>query len=137
VFAAPEAAGLEGIVSKRADSRYRSGSTRDWFKIKAFEEAEFELLGVKRVRGKPPIAMLARGGRHVGDAFITLPSEIRERLWRRVEQHAAPPPKANSQTGRGQRRMGATGVIIGRVRFLKGGQSLRHATLKDWREEDA
>jgi ATP-dependent DNA ligase len=26
--------GLEGIVSKRKDSAYRSGPTRDWLKIK-------------------------------------------------------------------------------------------------------
>ena len=25
--------------------------------------------------------------------------------------------------------------IVGRVRFLKGEETLRHATLKDWREE--
>jgi bifunctional non-homologous end joining protein LigD len=26
--------GLEGIVSKRKDSAYRSGSTKDWLKVK-------------------------------------------------------------------------------------------------------
>ena len=45
VFKVVEDAGLEGIVSKRTNSPYRSGRTREWLKIKAFEEAEFELLG--------------------------------------------------------------------------------------------
>jgi ATP-dependent DNA ligase len=27
--------GCEGIVSKRADSPYRSGRTRDWIKVKS------------------------------------------------------------------------------------------------------
>ena len=44
VFEVVQRAGLEGIVSKRSDSRYRSGRTRHWLKIKAIEEAEFELL---------------------------------------------------------------------------------------------
>lgn len=61
--------------------------------MKAFEEAEFDLIGVKRERGKPAIALGGRDGRHIGNAFITLPAGIRERLWRRVEEHAGPPPK--------------------------------------------
>ena len=34
VFRAACNTGLEGIVAKRRDSRYRSGRTRDWIKIK-------------------------------------------------------------------------------------------------------
>jgi ATP-dependent DNA ligase len=34
LFQAAVAAGCEGIVSKRADSRYWSGETHDWLKIK-------------------------------------------------------------------------------------------------------
>ena len=33
-YAAAEALGVEGIVSKRADSRYRSGRSPDWRKTK-------------------------------------------------------------------------------------------------------
>lgn len=133
VFAVAEAAGLEGIVSKRVGSCYGSGRTCDWLKIKAFEEAEFELLGVRRERGKPAIAMLARGGRHVGNAFITFPPEIRERLWRCVEENAGPPPKAVRKKDSGSAEWIRPG-IVGRVKFLKGEESLRHATLMDWRE---
>jgi ATP-dependent DNA ligase len=37
LYAAAVAAGCEGIVSKRADSRYRAGDTRAWLKIKPAE----------------------------------------------------------------------------------------------------
>jgi bifunctional non-homologous end joining protein LigD len=40
--------GLEGIVSKRAASRYRSGPSRSWLKTKNMEESEFILLGTER-----------------------------------------------------------------------------------------
>ena len=85
VFDVVDRAGLEGVVCKQADSRYVSGKAKSWLKVKAFEEAEFDLVGVRRERGKPVMAMLAREGQHAGSAFITLPAGIRERLWERVE----------------------------------------------------
>jgi ATP-dependent DNA ligase len=41
LLAAAERMGLEGIVSKRRESLYRSGPTRDWIKVKttAWREA--------------------------------------------------------------------------------------------------
>lgn len=39
------AAGAEGIVSKRADSRYRGKRTRDWIKAKCVRRAEFVVAG--------------------------------------------------------------------------------------------
>ncbi|RWO32164.1 MAG: ATP-dependent DNA ligase, partial [Mesorhizobium sp.] len=54
-----DAAGLEGMVSKRRDSKYRSGPTTNWLKTKSFTESEFELLGVERERGKPAFALMA------------------------------------------------------------------------------
>ncbi|MBC8013080.1 MAG: DNA ligase D [Methyloceanibacter sp.] len=48
------AAGLEGIVSKRADAPYRSGRGKDWLKIKCTRGGEFVIGGYSRsdVRGK-------------------------------------------------------------------------------------
>ena len=66
VFDVVDRAGLEGVVCKQADSRYVSGKTKAWLKVKAFEEAEFELVGVRRERGKPAMALLARNGRPAG-----------------------------------------------------------------------
>ncbi|MER8524669.1 hypothetical protein NKI48_35425, partial [Mesorhizobium sp. M0644] len=41
IFRAIEKVGLESIISKRADSGYRSGPSNTWLKAKYFEEADF------------------------------------------------------------------------------------------------
>jgi bifunctional non-homologous end joining protein LigD len=48
------AAGLEGIVSKRADAPYRSGRGKDWLKVKCKRDEEFVIGGYSRsdVKGK-------------------------------------------------------------------------------------
>ena len=59
-FAQACAAGLEGIMSKRADAPYRSGRGRDWLKIKCTKGEEFVIGGYSRsdVRGKPFSSLL-------------------------------------------------------------------------------
>ena len=54
------AAGLEGIMSKRADRPYISGRGRDWLKIKCTKGEEFVIGGYSRsdVRGKPFSSLL-------------------------------------------------------------------------------
>jgi bifunctional non-homologous end joining protein LigD len=54
------AAGLEGIVSKRADRPYVSGRGKDWLKIKCKRGEEFVIGGYSRsdVRGKPFSSLL-------------------------------------------------------------------------------
>jgi bifunctional non-homologous end joining protein LigD len=54
------AAGLEGIVSKRADRPYLSGRGKDWLKIKCKRGDEFVIGGYSRseVRGKPFSSLL-------------------------------------------------------------------------------
>ncbi|HEY8264097.1 MAG TPA: DNA ligase D [Methyloceanibacter sp.] len=53
-------AGLEGVISKRADSRYRSGRFKDWLKIKCHHGEEFVIGGYSRsdVKGKPFSSLL-------------------------------------------------------------------------------
>ncbi len=53
-------AGLEGVMSKRADSPYRSGRGRDWLKIKCLKGEEFVIGGYSRseVKGKPFSSLL-------------------------------------------------------------------------------
>ncbi|QKC85259.1 ATP-dependent DNA ligase [Mesorhizobium sp. NZP2077] len=133
IFELVEKAGLEGMVSKRKDSKYRSGKSTAWLKLKAYTIDEYELLGVEREPGKPAFALMAeRGtGRYVGSAFITLNREMRERLWKRVQDHAGAAPK-------GMRRPATQWVkpgLIGRVKHLRGEEDLRHASLQDFREE--
>ncbi|WP_446685972.1 ATP-dependent DNA ligase [Mesorhizobium kowhaii] len=41
IFRAIEKVGLESIISKRVDSRYRSGPSNTWLRAKYFEEADF------------------------------------------------------------------------------------------------
>src|SRR6476659_6644350 len=58
-FKAAAELGLEGIVSKRAASRYCSGPSRSWLKTKNMVEGEFVLLGTDRDAGGVLWALLA------------------------------------------------------------------------------
>ncbi|WP_027155041.1 ATP-dependent DNA ligase [Mesorhizobium sp. WSM2561] len=129
-----DTAGLEGMLSKRAGSKYRSGPTTNWLKTKSFTESEFELLGVERERGKPAFALMAEPGtrKYVGSAFVSVNREMRERLWKRVQEHAGPPPKDMPKRPATQ---WVKPGLIGRVKHLRGEDDLRHASLQDFREE--
>ncbi|RRH89554.1 ATP-dependent DNA ligase [Mesorhizobium tamadayense] len=134
VFHLVEQAGLEGVVSKRKDSKYRSGPSTNWLKAKCYTIDEYELLGVEREAGKPAFALMAeRGtGRYVGSAFITLNREMRERLWQRVQEHAGTAPKGMKRPATHWVKSG----LIGRLKHLRGEEDLRHASLQDFREEE-
>ncbi len=108
IFHLVEEAGLEGMVSKRRDSKYRSGPSTSWLKTKSYTIGEFELLGVEREAGKPAFALMAeRGtGKYVGSAFITANRAIRERLWKRVQEHAGRRRRQRARSGR--RRNGSS-----------------------------
>ncbi|KAA3452254.1 ATP-dependent DNA ligase [Mesorhizobium sp. SARCC-RB16n] len=134
IFHLAEQAGLEGMVSKRRDSKYRSGPSTNWLKAKCYTVEEYELLGVEREPGKPAFALMAdrTTGQYVGSAFINSSHAIRERLWKRVQEHAGPAP-------RGMKRPATLWVkpgIIGRVKHLRGDEDLRHASLQDFRDEE-
>jgi bifunctional non-homologous end joining protein LigD len=130
-FKAADAMGLEGIVSKRLGSRYRSGSAKSWVKVKAFTEGEFVAIGAAK-GDLAPVALLARETEdrrleYVGAAMVTFSERERERFWRAAEQLKVdrPPlhmePRANTTWLRPQMRV--------RVRHLRGEEKLRHATL--------
>jgi ATP-dependent DNA ligase len=127
-YAQADRMGFEGMVSKRADAPYRSDRTTSWLKIKCYEETDYEVAGVLREPGKPLVAYMVtpdKERRYVGGAFITLNEKMHERLWARVQAKAPAPkgikPKAGAE--RLKPRLRAS------VRFLKGGDELRHATL--------
>ncbi|WP_342587111.1 MULTISPECIES: hypothetical protein [Mesorhizobium] len=119
IFYLADQAGLEGIVSKRADSKYRSGPTTNWLKIKSWTVDEFELMGVEREPGKAAFALLAEPGtgKYVGSAFITLGRDVKERLWKRVQEHAGPPPEAMKK--RSATQWVGPGVKL-RIKHLRG-----------------
>jgi bifunctional non-homologous end joining protein LigD len=132
IFRVVERMGLEGIISKRADSRYRSGPSKAWLKTKCFVKSDFELLGVVREPGQAAQALMATPDRkHVGGAIVALKGAMRDRLWERVKTSPAPAPKGFKKAGAEWVQPG----LVGRVRFLRGEGGLRHATLKEVREE--
>ena len=83
-FKAAAKLGLEGIVSKRAASRYRSGPSHSWLRrrdgqlqTKNMVESDFILLGTERDSDGVPWALLAsdRDGRleFAGAAILNPP----------------------------------------------------------------
>lgn len=125
-------AGLEGIVSKRLDGVYRSGSTMNWRKIKCFVEKEMDIIGVKRETGKPAMVLMADNGRYMGGAFVTFKADKRQTLWSLAqEKGGAPAPKGLAKEKAEWLRPG----LVGRVKFLKGEERLRHASLRDFWEQ--
>jgi ATP-dependent DNA ligase len=80
-FEAAAELGLEGIVSKRAASRYRSVRSRSWLKTKNMVESEFVLVGTDRDADGVPWALLAsdRDGRleFAGPAIFNPPRTAR------------------------------------------------------------
>jgi bifunctional non-homologous end joining protein LigD len=133
LFRACSEYGLEGIVSKRGSSRYRSGRSKTWLKTKCFTESEFVLIGTDRDRKTGALrALLARadaqGLAYAGAAFIALPSEERDELTARLEAITTELPAIPRL-----RLKGAQWVkpdIIARVRHLAGAKSLRHGTVR-------
>jgi bifunctional non-homologous end joining protein LigD len=131
VFEAADAMGLEGIVSKRATSRYRSGPTRNWQKTKALAREEFVVVGTEPGDKGPPFALLAReteeGLQYAGSAFVTLGGDERETFWSEVERLRARRPSVSMP-----RRPRTTWIephLRVNAAYLKGSDKLRHARL--------
>lgn len=83
IFRAVDTMGLEGMVSKRADTRCKSGPSKPWLKATCFVEADLEVLGVVREQGEAPLALLAAADgsrKYVGPAVIGPNRAMRERL---------------------------------------------------------
>ena len=131
LFEAADAMGLEGIVSKRMRSRYRSGRSREWLKIKCFAEGEFVVIGVERSAGRPPTALLAREEDgalvYAGGAMVTLATPDRDHFWRAVERLRTDLPVVSGLTSEAQWLVPELRV---HARYLKGSDKLRHATLR-------
>ncbi|RWH73410.1 RNA ligase family protein [Mesorhizobium sp.] len=126
-------ANLEGIVSKRLDSVYRSRSTMNWRKIKCYVEKDMDIIGVQREPGKPAMVLMADQGRYMGGAFVTFKADKRQALWDRVQGKVGAPPPTGLKK---QKAEWLKPGLVGRVRFLKGEETLRHASLKNFREDD-
>ena len=133
VFAEADRMGLEGIVSKRRESRYRSGRSDQWRKIKSWTESRFVLVGTELdSRSGAPIAILAREDegalRYAGGAFFALKGPNRERLRHRLERLASDRSPIPSLKRRDARWLVPEVTVV--VRHLKGAGAVRHATVK-------
>src|SRR5688572_28858718 len=124
-FKAAERMGLEGIVSKRRGSRYKSGNSPDWLKTKCFFESELEVIGVEKSQSGQSVALLAaregQGHRYVGDAALGLRHAERDVFWAYVRANET--PKASIQL-----RRQATWLKPGmkaKVKHLRGEPMLR------------
>jgi ATP-dependent DNA ligase len=130
VFAAAESMGLEGIVSERLGSRYRSGPAKSWVKIKTLDEAEFVVIGTSK-GDRAPLALLAREGDdglvYAGGAMVTLPQADRDRFWQSIELVRAPKPPIPMEPRKETRW--TKPVMRVRAKFLRGEEMLRHATV--------
>ena len=130
LFAAVDAMGLEGIVSKKLGSRYVSGHGKGWLKTKTFEQRDYLVVGTERGQ-RAPVALLASEEdgalKYGGGAWITLPEPLRDRFWQRAERlRADKPPLAMVP------RKDATWLKPGlrvRVKTLRGEELARHATV--------
>lgn len=131
VFAAAEQLGLEGIVSKRASSRYSSGRSRAWLKTKCMTEGEFVVVGMEPNPGGAPFALLARetdaGLVYAGSAFVTLSELHREAFWTRAEGLKIRKPVCPEI--RGNKASFVRPEVRVRARHLLGDGMLRHASL--------
>ena len=95
-FAAAERMGLEGIISKKLGSRYRSGLSKSWVKVKTFAEGEFVVIGTSK-GDLAPVALLARETQdhrleYAGSAMVTFSEAERELFWRANERLKIPKP---------------------------------------------
>jgi bifunctional non-homologous end joining protein LigD len=124
---------LEGMVSKLASSKYRSGRSKTWLKTKCFAESSFVIIGTARDRKtKAPLALLAKpdaqGLAYAGAAFIALTGDERDDLSARVKiskiDHS---PLPNFRLPDAQ---WVKPQLMARVRHLAGVKHLRHATVR-------
>ena len=116
MFKAAVELGLEGIVSKRVASRYRSGPSRSWLKCKNMVESEFVLLGTDRDADGMPWALLAsdRDGRleFAGPAILNPPQALRA-AWRERMAALVIAPSRRCE-GCGRARLSGFGLSCGR-----------------------
>lgn len=131
-FRQAEELGLEGIVSKHADSRYRSGYVTSWVKTKAFTEDHFVIVGTEQGAG-PTTALCARetphGLEYVGGAMLTLTAKERDRFWTTIDALRRPSPPVRTEKRKAAQWLEPR--LHARVRHLRGEEKLRHATVME------
>ncbi len=137
--------GAEGIVSKRAEGRYRSGRTRGWLKVKCINEEEMVVGGYtpSTVRGKPFASLLVgthEGGRlvyrgRVGSGFSADTSERLAALMEARARKTAPFEDLPREAARGARFVRPDLVAVVRYTETTADGILRHPSFRGLRED--
>jgi bifunctional non-homologous end joining protein LigD len=68
--------GWEGLIAKRADSRYRSGRSKDWLKLKCVRDQEFVVGGFTDPQGSRAGFGALLVGYHDGDAALRYAGKV-------------------------------------------------------------
>ncbi|MGH3011528.1 MAG: DNA ligase D [Gaiellaceae bacterium] len=105
LYAAAVEQGLEGVIAKKADSRYLPGRrTSDWLKVKTHQEQEFVVAGYTKGKGRRAgrlgslVLAVSRGGElayvgNVGTGFNEKEIDRLAKLLRALERPASPFPE--------------------------------------------
>lgn len=134
-FEACERLNLEGMVSKLSRSRYKSGLSKEWLKIKCFTVDEYNVIGTKITRTKELVAILQSRTTldYAGVAFVNLKSNERK-LFRdavKLLQTSSPTIECPRDGTAKWLKQG----LIATVKHLRGQESLRHASIMSIRVE--
>lgn len=134
LFAAAEAMDLEGVVSKRRASIYRSGDSRDWQKTKAYTFGEFVVIGFERKAGAAPSLLLATdtGGHleYMGRAVPAVGKAARDQLWDALDFLKT--DVFSASIGAGNKGAAPVRPILRvKAKHLRGEEKLRHATVTE------
>ncbi len=81
--------------------------------------------------------LVDRERRYVGKAAVTLNLVMRERLWERVKAKPGSMPEGLPKDVQREKAEWLQPGLVGRVKFLKGEDELRHATLREVHESDS
>jgi bifunctional non-homologous end joining protein LigD len=137
---------LEGIVSKRIDSPYRSGRGRDWIKSKCSHRQEFVVAGyVPSTTGARAIGSLVlglyEGGKlvHVGRVGTGFSAKTARELWSLLEERRIDkPPFAGKLTADERRDVRwVKPELVAEVEFRgwTGAHIVRHASFHGLRDD--
>ena len=140
--------GLEGIVSKRADSPYASGRCGSWLKVKCTERQEFVIGGylpstvARRAVGSLVLGLYEADGafRHVGRVGTGFSADVAHDLWTALDPLRQAEPPFAAPLPAEARRGGAVWVrpeLVAEAEFrgITGEGQLRHAAFRGLRED--
>jgi bifunctional non-homologous end joining protein LigD len=124
MYTAAARLGLEGIMAKRADSRYRAGRSRDWLKIRSDRVADLVIVGYTTPGGMRTglgslhlAAYRPSGLTYIGRAGSGLAEHDLARLPRELGRHVRPTPPCAGPLPRGPQHTWVEPRLVCEIRF--------------------